>query len=129
MSLTVKYEDVLRLAGDLKMEQSEIREEDGQLKIWGTVPYKWDKQQFWNALNQIDGYQTEVVADIRFAHEEPYGMYEVQKGDTLSHIAQAIYGEKSAWRAIAKYNEDDLPDPDRIRPGMQLRLPDPSNVG
>lgn len=49
--------------------------------------------------------------------------YTVQKGDTLSHIAQHHYGKASRWHAIFEANRDQLTDPDRIRPGQVLKLP------
>ena len=49
--------------------------------------------------------------------------YTVEKGDTLSHIAQAHYGKASKWRAIFDANRDILDDPDKIRPGQVLTIP------
>ncbi len=49
--------------------------------------------------------------------------YTVQKGDTLSHIAQAHYGKASQWSRIFEANRDQLDDPDRIQPGQVLRIP------
>ena len=57
--------------------------------------------------------------------EEAVGerQYTVQKGDTLSHIAQAHYGKASQWSRIFEANRDQLDDPDRIQPGQVLRIP------
>ena len=49
--------------------------------------------------------------------------YTVQKGDTLSHIAQRHYGKASRWHAIFEANRDQIKDPDLIRPGQVLKLP------
>lgn len=49
--------------------------------------------------------------------------YTVQKGDTLSHIAQKHYGKASQWHAIFDANRDQLDDPDKIFPGQKLRIP------
>lgn len=49
--------------------------------------------------------------------------YEVQKGDTLSHIARRFYDDSNAWRRIFDANRDQLTDPDRIRPGQMLKIP------
>ena len=51
------------------------------------------------------------------------GSYTVQKGDTLSHIAQAQYGKASQWKRIFEANRDQLDDPDRIQPGQVLKIP------
>ena len=49
--------------------------------------------------------------------------YTVQKGDTLSAIAQHHYGKASRWHAIFEANRDTLDDPDKIYPGQVLKLP------
>ena len=49
--------------------------------------------------------------------------YTVQKGDTLSHIAQHHYGKASKWHAIFEANRDQLDNPDLIQPGQVLKLP------
>jgi len=49
--------------------------------------------------------------------------YTVQKGDTLSAIAQHQYGKASRWHAIFEANRDQIDDPDKIRPGQVLNLP------
>lgn len=49
--------------------------------------------------------------------------YTVQKGDTLSHIAQKHYGKASRWHAIFEANRDQIDNPDLIHPGQVLKLP------
>ncbi|MBN1992547.1 MAG: LysM peptidoglycan-binding domain-containing protein [Anaerolineae bacterium] len=50
--------------------------------------------------------------------------YVVQPGDTLSKIAQQIYGDYRLWRLIFEANQDKISDPGLIRVGMELRLPE-----
>lgn len=50
-------------------------------------------------------------------------VYTVQAGDTLSAIAQQMYGQSSLWRIIYEANQDTLSDPSRIRPGQELKIP------
>lgn len=47
----------------------------------------------------------------------------VERGDTLSHIAQRFYGKASGWHDIFEANRDQLDDPDRIQPGQVLKIP------
>ena len=49
--------------------------------------------------------------------------YEVKSGDTLSKIAQALYGDPSLYPKIFEANRDRLSDPDRIQVGQKLRIP------
>lgn len=47
----------------------------------------------------------------------------VRRGDSLSAIAERVYGEQDRWRDIFDANRAQLADPDEIATGTQLRLP------
>ena len=47
----------------------------------------------------------------------------MKKGDTLSAISKAMYGDANAYRKIFEANRDQLSDPDKIQPGQVLRIP------
>ncbi len=49
--------------------------------------------------------------------------FRVGKGDTLTGIAQAHLGRASRAIQIANRNQDRLQDPNNLRPGQELRLP------
>jgi nucleoid-associated protein YgaU len=49
--------------------------------------------------------------------------YTVKKGDTLSAIAKAQYGDASKYPVIFEANKPMLKDPDKIYPGQVLRIP------
>ncbi|MBC3466813.1 peptidoglycan-binding protein LysM [Pseudomonas sp. RW10S2] len=48
----------------------------------------------------------------------------VKKGDTLSAIAKAEYGDASRYQKIFEANKPLLSHPDKIYPGQVLRIPD-----
>jgi nucleoid-associated protein YgaU len=50
--------------------------------------------------------------------------YTVQRGDTLSKIAQAHYGDANQYPRIFEANRPLLRDPDEIYPGQTLRIPE-----
>ena len=50
--------------------------------------------------------------------------YTVAKGDTLSRIAKQFYGDANKWRTIFEANGDVIKNPDLIRPGQVLKIPD-----
>ena len=54
-----------------------------------------------------------------------YDTYVVQKGESLWSIAAKpeIYGKATRWRRIFDANRDLLKSPDRVRPGMTLKIP------
>lgn len=49
--------------------------------------------------------------------------YTVQRGDSLSRIAQAHYGDANEWPRIYEANRDLIKDPDLIYPGQTLTIP------
>lgn len=50
--------------------------------------------------------------------------YTVKSGDTLSGISQEMYGSASKYIKIFEANTDQLDNPDKIRPGQVLIIPD-----
>jgi nucleoid-associated protein YgaU len=48
----------------------------------------------------------------------------VREGQSLSKLAQMHLGSTDRWREIYELNRDQLRSPDRVMPGMVLRLPD-----
>ncbi len=48
----------------------------------------------------------------------------VVAGDTLGAIAKKYYGKAGAYMKIFDANKDILTDPDKIKPGQKLRIPD-----
>ena len=48
----------------------------------------------------------------------------IERGDTLGLIARAIYGDGLLYRNIYSYNRDVLRNPDTLRVGITLRLPE-----
>jgi nucleoid-associated protein YgaU len=51
--------------------------------------------------------------------------YVVRRGDTLSLIAQDRFGDMHRWTEIYEVNAASIDDPDVIRPGQRLVLPEP----
>lgn len=52
-----------------------------------------------------------------------YREHKVVKGDTLSSISKAFYGDPSQYQRIVRANPDQVTDPDVIVPGQVLRIP------
>ena len=50
--------------------------------------------------------------------------YTIQKGDSLSKVAQAQYGDPMKWKALFEANREVIKDPDLIYPGQQIRIPE-----
>jgi hypothetical protein len=53
----------------------------------------------------------------------PLRVHVVQPGDTLRNIAARFLGDSRRWREIFQLNRDTIDDPNVIRPGMELQIP------
>ncbi|MEF9671761.1 LysM peptidoglycan-binding domain-containing protein [Pseudomonas sp. PCH446] len=67
--------------------------------------------------------QAPPVEDPPASSEPLFGIYTVQPGDTLSKIAERELHDAGRWPEIAEANRATLPDPDKIKPGQQLKIP------
>lgn len=51
--------------------------------------------------------------------------YTIRPGDTLSKISARpeVYGHAGAWKRLYDANRDRIPNPDRLTPGQEIRIP------
>jgi nucleoid-associated protein YgaU len=130
MGLRDKYAYAVQIAKDVKLQGS-ADERDGKLYIKGTVDTQDQANQIWNAIKTIPDWRTEIVADIKATGAAPAATsgaaaattYTVKAGDTLSKIAKEFLGDAGAYMDIFDANKDQLSDPDKIKPGQTLRIP------
>lgn len=135
--LREKYNHAIQTAKSLRM-QGGAEERDGKLYFNGTVNSVEEKNQIWNALKTVSDWEKDVVADIKVnapaARPAPTTgsggavpaatiTYTVQAGDTLSGIAKKFMGNANDYMDIFNANRDQLSDPDKIRPGQVLKIP------
>ena len=99
------------------------KEEGGKIQMWGTTEYQLDANQIWDKIKEHQGWESEVVADIKAERSDIYGIYEVKPGDTLSKIAKHFLGDANRYQAIFELNTDQLKDPNMIRVGQKLKIP------
>ena len=127
MGLRDKYAYAIQTAKTLRMQGS-ADERDGKLFFHGTVPTQEDANKIWDAIKTIPDWPKEIVADIQatgrsapvVSHESTYT---VRPGDTLSKIAKEKLGDPSAYTEILNLNRDQLSDPNKIKPGQVLKIP------
>lgn len=63
------------------------------------------------------------ITEIETKEEEEYSTYKVQKNETLQKISMKLFGTTKKWKNIYDANKDTLKSPDKIRPGMVIKIP------
>ena len=95
-----------------------------KVTVTGEVASQEEKEKILLALGNIAGVASvddqitvtgPVVAAARFVV--------VKKGDTLSAISLAVYGNANLYNKIFEANKPMLKHPDKIYPGQLLRIP------
>jgi nucleoid-associated protein YgaU len=90
----------------------------------GEVASQEEKEKILLALGNVAGV-AEVDDQITVATPAPAARFvTVKKGDTLSAIAKAEYGNANAYPKIFEANKPMLSHPDKIYPGQVLRIPE-----
>ena len=121
--LKEKYQSVLSLGEQLNVQNGGWKEEGGKLHLWGTAGYESERDQLWDKIKEVPGWETEVAADFKVANTDAYGYYTVKAGDSLSKIAKGYYGDAGRYMEIFNANTNILSDPDKIQVGQKLKLP------
>ncbi len=124
MTLKDKYKNALALGETLQIKDGYVTEEDGKLKIGGTTQYQLEKDRLWDAIKKDGGENpTDLVAEINITDNSIYGIHTVESGDTLSKIAKSAYGDANSYMKIFEANRDKLNDPNMIKVGQELVIP------
>ncbi len=124
MSLQQKYQSVLELGKKLNVQDGDVQEVDGVLKIWGTTQTQYEKDLLWDEIKKIGGERpSDLIADIRVANTDYYTKHTVKSGESLSKIAKLYYGDPMKYKNIFEANRNILKNPDIIHPGQELVIP------
>lgn len=119
-----KYQSVLDLADKLNLKNEEVKEENGQLKVWGTAKNQYDKNLIWDEIKRVGGENpTDIMADITVQDSSAFAHHTVKSGESLSKIAKHYYGDANKYNAIYEANKDKLKSADLIHPGDELVIP------
>jgi nucleoid-associated protein YgaU len=119
-----KYQSVLELGEKLNIQNGDVKEENGQLKVWGTASTQYEKNLIWDEIKKVGGENpTDIMADISVADDSIFARHTVASGESLSKIAKHYYGNAMKYTAIFEANRDVLKNPDLIHPGQDLVIP------
>ena len=102
----------------------EVSVEGDKVIARGEVASQEEKEKILLALGNVAGVG-EVDDQISVTTPAPEARFvTVKKGDTLSAIAKAEYGNANAYMKIFEATQPMLSHPDKIYPGQVLRIPD-----
>jgi len=124
-------EALKKLVGDMGLASDDMKVafDDGTAMVSGTVPSQEKREKVVLLLGNVSGVgkvddRLVVKTPEPAAKPEPaVVMYTVQRGDSLSKIAKAHYGDAMKYPVIFEANRPMLKDPDKIYPGQVLRIP------
>ena len=137
--LKQKYQSVLNMADQQKIQFQNLHVQDNKLFIRGVAPSEEAKNKFWDQIKLVNPNTDDITADISVDSSRAMGAaagggsgqsgqtYTVKSGDNLSKISKQFYGDPNEYMRIFYANRDKLNDPDRIQVGQQLTIP-PDNA-
>lgn len=137
--LKQKYQPVLNLMQQLQVQLQNVNMQGSQLLIRGAAPSADAKNKVWDQVKLIDSSYSDLICDISVTQQQSQPTmtagasvgggqqprrYTVQAGDTLSKISREQYGDSNQYMKIYNANRGILKDPNTIRPGQELVIPD-----
>lgn len=133
--LKQKYQSVLNMADQQKIQFLNLHVQDDKLFIRGIAPSEEAKNRFWDQIKLVNPNTDDITADISVDSSRAMGAaagggaggagqtYTVKAGDNLSRISKQFYGDPNEYMRIFYANRDKLNDPDKIQVGQQLNIP------
>ena len=95
----------------------------GTVSVAGEAPDQATREKVVLCCGNVHGVSQVDDAMTVAAAAEPSRYYTVVRGDTLSAISKAQYGNANAYMKIFEANKPMLGHPDKIYPGQVLRIP------
>jgi nucleoid-associated protein YgaU len=116
-------EDQVRQLG-FPVENLKIKVVEATAHVRGKVPDQATKEKVILVIGNTAGIARVDDDGLEVTTKQPEARYyTVKKGDTLSKIAKAEYGDANKYPVIFEANKPMLKDPDKIYPGQVLRIP------
>jgi nucleoid-associated protein YgaU len=138
-SLKQKYQPVLNLMQQLGVQLQNVNMQGSQLLIRSVAPSTDAKNKVWDQVKLVDKDYSDLICDISVSEQQAQPTmtagasvgagqsqrrYTVQAGDTLSKISREQYGDANQYMKIFNANTNVLNDPNAIRAGQELVIPE-----
>ena len=141
-----KYQPALTLMKQLGVQIQNVNMEGNKLLIRGVAPSSDIKNRIWDQIKLIDAGYSDLTCDLSVSQDQRQPVaqqpgatmtagaaagggqnqrhYTVKSGDTLSKISREFYGDANQYTKIFNANRNILRDPNTIKPGQELIIPD-----
>lgn len=120
--LSQKYQSVLNLGQQLNVQNGDVKEENGVLKISGTTETAYQRDLIWDEIKKVGGNRpTDIEVDIQVNNNDYYHLHKVVKGESFWALAEQYYkdGNKHPIISDANNKEHIHPDDELIIPSFQ----------
>jgi nucleoid-associated protein YgaU len=126
--LKLKYGSVLNAISAAGVRLTHVHIQDNKLYIEGACGSDAIKNKIWDQAKLVDPTYSDLTlnltVDPSLAPAAPaQKTYTVAAGDSLSKIAKQFYGNANDYMKIFEANKDKLTDPNTIKVGQQLVIP------
>jgi len=138
--LKQKYQSVQNAMTQNQVRLHNLNLQGDKLYMRAEAPSEAVKNQIWDQIKLVDSSYSDLIADITVNQSaqspktqtagasarggESPRTYTVQPGDTLSKISKQFYGDANQYAKIFESNRDRLNNPNEIRPGQRLVIPE-----
>ena len=139
--LKQKYQPVQNAMAQHQVRLQNLNMQGDKLFMRAEAPSPEAKNRVWDVIKLVDSsYSSDLIAEITVvASVQPprtqsagagvsggqgSRTYTVQPGDSLSKISQQFYGNANEYMKIFEANRTRLDNPNEIRPGQQLTIPE-----
>ena len=137
-----KYASVLNLINQSGVRLSHMHIQDNKFFLQGAAGSEQIKNRIWDQIKLVNPAVDDITCDLTVdpsvapvaaaaAASASGGVssgkgrtYTVAAGDSLSKIAKNFYGNAGQYMKIFEANKDKLSDPDKIKVGQELVIPD-----
>lgn len=148
--LKQKYQSVVNAMPQHQVRLENLNMQGDKLFIRAEAPSQEAKNRIWDQIKLVDPTYSDLIADITvnesaakqqgtpLADQTPKAQtagasatggqqtrtYTVKPGDSLSKISREFYGDPNKYEKIFDANRDKLSDPNKVRPGEELVIPE-----
>jgi nucleoid-associated protein YgaU len=123
--LKTKYSSVLNAINQNGVRLSHVHIQDDKLYIEGACGSDAIKNKIWDQVKLVDPTYSDLTLNLTVdpSIAPKQQVYTVAAGDSLSKIAKQFYGNANEYLKIFEANRDKLNDPNTIKVGQQLVIP------